>query len=194
MSFGEFQRGERVGGLSGLRYKQRSPDCRNRAARYGSEIRTRYRFPPGALRNVRTSTWQSARRKRRCHGNVGARHRKRDGYFGRVFTDIPQREAQNRRGDARLRLKTTNHQLMNVHASQLIPAQRDQERPVIMSWHCPVDRRRIQSFASIPTAEEARRDMVSLMDLMRTLTRGVISQHVQSGSKATTSISTFSPI
>src|SRR6266851_10179044 len=34
MSFGEFQRGERVGGLSGLRYKQRSPDCRNRAARY----------------------------------------------------------------------------------------------------------------------------------------------------------------
>src|SRR6266852_789375 len=30
MSFGEFQRGAHVGGLSGLRYKQGSPDCRNR--------------------------------------------------------------------------------------------------------------------------------------------------------------------
>jgi hypothetical protein len=75
-------------------------------------------------------------------------------YFGRVSTDIPQREAQNKRGDARLRLKTTNHQLMNVHASQLIPALRDQERPVIMSWHCPVDRRRMQSFASIHTCRK----------------------------------------
>src|SRR5258708_1782863 len=47
-------------------------------------------------------------------GDVGARHRKRDGYFARVVTDIPQREAQNKGGDARLRLKTTNHQLMNI--------------------------------------------------------------------------------
>src|ERR1700737_4561980 len=78
-------------------------------------------------------------------GNVGARHRKRDGYFVRVFTDIPQREAQNKGGDAWLRLKTTNHQLMNVNASQLIQALRYQERPIIMSWHCPVDRRMIQS-------------------------------------------------
>jgi hypothetical protein len=66
-------------------------------------------------------------------GNVGARHRKSDGYFGRVLTEIPQREAQNERGDARLRLKTTDHQLMNVHASQLIQALRDQECPIIMS-------------------------------------------------------------
>src|SRR5258707_4159233 len=55
-------------------------------------------------------------------GNVGARHRKRDGYFARVFTDIPQRDAQNKGGDARVRLKTTNHRLMNVHASQLSQA------------------------------------------------------------------------
>jgi hypothetical protein len=77
-------------------------------------------------------------------GDVGARHRKLNGYFWRVLTDMPQREAQNKRGDARLRLKTTNHQLMKVYASQLIQALRDQKRPIIMSRHCPVDRRRIQ--------------------------------------------------
>jgi len=50
-------------------------------------------------------------------GDVDARHWKLDGYLGRALTNIPQREAQNKRGDALLRLQTANHQLVNVHAS-----------------------------------------------------------------------------
>jgi hypothetical protein len=66
MSFGEFQRGERVGGLSGLRYKDRQIagiERHDAVAKFGRDID----FHQGALRNVRTGTWQSARRKRRCH-------------------------------------------------------------------------------------------------------------------------------
>src|SRR5258707_8924674 len=76
-------------------------------------------------------------------GNVGARHRKRDGYFWRV-TEIPQREAKNKRGDAWLRFKATNHQLLNVGARQLIQALRAQERPIVIGWYYQDYRRMIQ--------------------------------------------------